>query len=374
MTGIDRLFFGHYNRSPGYNHFVHHNLIVIHCSLLASLFACSTPPQARSEVEFSVFRFEPPALVELSADDQPLREIPMATPAGCGLDNLFPSPRGASMAIEWNCSSGKTVVVLNTDTREFKQTVTDSDSHFLAWAPDGESLYLKVNTINHPQILRVHLDGRRDTLPITELTYDLAPDPNGSGFISSFSRGMGFGSEMDMARSDGRNVKQLMADPQFYLSFSRWSPDGKQIAFIKIPDSQTPFTIGELWLMSADGSNAHKLADADSGHGFAPAWSPDGTRLAFVVRDNPADPAADQSAAALISNIHVVNVASGAEAPLTKFNSANVGTPVWSLDGKQVAITLVMNDKMNVVLIDAASGETRQVLAVSACCSAWIRK
>ena len=349
-------------------------LIVIHLFLLASLVACSSPTQAPFSVEFYVFRFEPPALVQLSADDQPLREIPMSTPSGCGLDNLFPSPRGANMAIEWNCSVGQTVVLLNTDTGRFKQAVTDSDSHFLAWAPDGESLYLKVNTIDHPQVLRLHLNGNRDILPITQLTYDLAPAPGGGGFVSSFSRGMGFGSEMDMARSDGRNVKQLIADPQFYLSFARWSPDGKRIAFIKIPDSQTPFTVGELWLMSADGSNAYKLAEADSGHGFAPAWSPDGAQLAFVARDNPDDPAADQSAAALVSNIHLVNVQSGAETPLTKFKLTNVGMPVWSPDGKQIAITFVMNDKMNVILIDAASGETRQVLAGSACCSAWIRK
>ena len=77
--------------------------------------------------------------------------------------DLFPSPRGASLAIEWSCSFGQAVVWLDTDTGEFKQAVTDSDSHFLAWAPDGESLYLKVNTINHPQIVRLHVDGSRET-------------------------------------------------------------------------------------------------------------------------------------------------------------------------------------------------------------------
>ena len=353
---------------------MHRILIAVHWLLLTSLFACAPPPQAPSAVAFYVFRLEPSALVRLSADDQPLREIPVTPPAGCELGNLFPSPHGANMAIEWNCSFGQTVVLLNTDTGEFKQAVTDSDSHFLAWAPDGEALYLKMDTIDHPQVLRLHSDGSRDTLPITELTYDLAPDPDGGGFIYSFSRGMGFGSEMDIAQSGGRTIKQIKTDPQFYLSFVRWSPDGRQIAYIKIPDSQTPFTVGELWLMSVDGSNAHKLADADSGHGFAPAWSPDGTRLAFVARDNPDDAAADQSAAALVSNIHLVNVKSGMETPLTKYKLTNVGMPVWSPDGNQIAITLVMNDKMNAVLVDATSGETRQVLAELACCPAWMRK
>ena len=49
----------------------------------------------------------------------------MAVPAGCGLGDLFPSPHGASLAIEWNCSFGQTIVLLDTDTGEFKHAVTD---------------------------------------------------------------------------------------------------------------------------------------------------------------------------------------------------------------------------------------------------------
>jgi hypothetical protein len=358
---------------------VHRILSAVLCILLSYLVACAPPseqptPKPALTTEFYVFRLLPPALVQLSSDARPLREIPVAVPEGCGLENLFPSPQGPALAIEWNCSFGQTVVLVNTDTGVFKQTVTDSDSHFLAWAPNGSSVYLKVNTINHPQVLRYHLDGSRDVLPISQLTYDLAPDPAGSSLLYSFSRGMGFGSEMDEARPDGSYLKKIFADPQFYLSLARWSPDGRQVAFIKIPDSQTPFTVGELWLMSADGSDAHKLADADAGHGYAPAWSPDGTQLAFVVRDNPDDAAADQSAGALVSSVHVVNIQSGVEKPLTKFGSANVGMPVWSPDGNQIAVTVVMNDKMNVVLVDAVSGAVRQGPTGSACCSAWIRK
>jgi Tol biopolymer transport system component len=346
----------------------------LQCVLLYFLFACTTPAGAPSAVAFYVFRLQPPALVQLSPDEQPLREIPMTVPAGCGLGGLSPAPQGAAMAVEWDCAFGQAVVLLNTDTGEFKQAITDSDSHFLAWAPDGRAVYLKVNSIAHPQVLHLGLDGSREPLPISGMSYDLAPFPNGEGFIFSFSPGMNFGSEMDMAHSDGQNVKQIMTDPKFYLSFARWSPDGKRVAFIKIPDSPTPFTVGELWLMSADGSNAHKLADADAGHGFPPAWSPDGSQVAFVVRDNPDDPAADGSADALVSNIHLVNVNNGTDRPLTTYQLTKVGSPAWSPDGNQIAVTIVMNDKMNVVLVDAVSGEARQVLAEAACCAAWIRK
>ena len=92
----------------------------------------------------------------------------------------------------------------------------------------------------------------------------------------------------------GKAVEQLYADPFHYISFARYSPDGRQIAFIKIPDTQTPFTVGELWVMNSDGSNARKLADADAGHGYAANWSPDGKQIAFVLRENPDDERADQ--------------------------------------------------------------------------------
>ena len=136
------------------------------------------------------------------------------------------------------------------------------------------------------------------------------------------------------------------------ISFARYSPDGRQIAFIKIPDTQTPFTVGELWVMNADGSNARKLADADAGHGYAANWSPDGKRIAFVVRENPEDEQADQSSDALISNIYIVDVESGALTQVTHLEDGRVETPFWSPDGNTLAFNVVINDRMEVRIAD----------------------
>jgi Tol biopolymer transport system component len=364
--------FSHYNRSRRYNDFMRGAVfLLLLTSLLTSCSSTAAPPVRAA---FYVFRFEPPALVELSADDKPMHEIPFSMPAGCGLEDLFPSPRGAYLAMELNCSFGQAVLWVNMDTGEVKQAFTKADSHFLAWTPDGGAVYLKVDSLGSPRILCLGVDGRQDFVPITELTYDLAPASDGRDFTFTFSRGMGFGSEMYFAQSDGRIVKQILADPGNYLSFARWSPDGKQIAFIKIPDSQTPFPMGELWLMNADGSSARKLADADAGHGFAPAWSPDGKQIAYVARENLSDPRVQQDSTVLVSNIYLVNVDSGKAMSLTKLKDARVETPVWSPDGNTLAFTVVLNDRMNVVRAEAASGETQPVLTESACCPAWIRK
>ena len=344
-------------------------------TLLAGCSQALPAAKAPSQGALFVFRTEQTAVVELSPDGRPVHETPLAVPGGCSLDGLHAAPIGVTLAVEFSCSFGQAVALLDTQSGEFKQPITDSDSHFMAWQPDGQAVYLKIDTAARPRIVRIGLDGRQEQVPITELTYDLSPRPGTSDeFLFSFSRGMGLGSEMWHARSGGAVVKQVLADPRSYLSFARWSPDGRRIAFIKIADTATPFTVGELWVMNADGSGARKLADADAGHGFAEAWSPDGQRIAFVVRDNPNERQADQDAAALRSNIASANANGGGETRLTHFEAARVEAPAWSPDGEGIAFTAVVDDKMNVYLTNVASGQEQQVLTVSACCPVWIRK
>jgi Tol biopolymer transport system component len=351
--------------------------MAIHCLLLFSFFfplSCAPTPSPAPQISLYFFRFSPSSLVELSEDDQPLIEFPFPLPPRCGLFDLFPAPLGSFLLIELNCPSGQTVLLLDLETASTTQPVTDADSHFLAWQSDGRAAYLKVDSLGSPRILRAYVDGRQEILPIPEFTYDLAAKPDSPDFTFTLSRGLGYGSELFLARRDGRALQSLYADPYNYLSFARWSPDGKQIAFIKTPDTQTPFTVGELWVMDADGANARKLADADSGHGYAANWSPDGTHIAFVVRENPRDETADQSNEALISNIYVIEVESGELTQITRFENSRTETPHWSPDGNTLAFNVVTNGRMSVSIADLASGEVKPLETESACCPVWMRK
>ena len=152
------------------------------------------------------------------------------------------------------------------------------------------------------------------------------------------------------------------------------SPDGEQIAFIKIPDTQTPFTAGELWVMDADGSHPRKLADADAGHGYAASWSLDGKWIAFVKRENIEDQNANQSTEALISNIYLVNLQNGELKQITFFENGRAETPHWSPDGNTLVFSTVLNGRMEVQIADIASGEIRSLTTEPACCPAWMRK
>ena len=359
------------------------NFLLNFTSFLLLLSCSSAPqPQAPLQTSFYLYRLDPPTLLEFSEDFQLIKEIPFSIPPNCGLFNIFPAPVGKFMAIELNCPNGQTILYLDTspslsagsETAALTQPVTDSDSHFLAWTSSGDAAYLKIDSLGNARVIRAATDGKQDSIPISEFTYDLAPSLNQREFTFAFSRGLGQGSELWLAKRDGDVVQQLYNDPYNYISFARWSPDGSQIAFIKIPDSPTPFTVGELWVMNADGSNARKLADADAGHGYAANWSPDGKSIAFVVRENPEDERANQTSDSLISNIYVIEVASGELTQLTHLTNGYVETPSWSPDGNTLGFNVVINGRMEVRIADIATGEIRSLITESTCCPAWMRK
>ena len=355
---------------------MHRHLPITNYFLLFTflLFSCTSQTPPPTQTSLYIYRFDPPAFVEFSPDFRPVDEIPFSIPPDCGLLDVFPAPIGPFLLIELNCPNGQIVLFLDTDSESISQPVTDTDSHFLAWTPDRDAVYLKVDSLGDARVMRISTSGRRENTDITSWTYDLAFRPASTDFIHTFSSGLGEGSELTLVQHNGRDSQQLYVDPSNYISFARFSPDGSQIAFIKIPDSQTPFTVGELWVMNSDGSNPRKLADADAGHGYAANWSPDGTQIAFVRRENPEDASANQSEESLISNIYLIDVQSGKPAQLTHFTEGRAETPHWLPDGNTLAFNKVLDGRMQVQIADVNSGKIWSLLTESTCCPGWLRK
>jgi Tol biopolymer transport system component len=353
---------------------MHIRQIFAFCLLFAiTISACTPDPSLQNAYKpgFFYLALNPsPSLLLFDAPGAAERQrMRLDLPTDCSLFALRPAPRGRWIAVEWECSFGPAVELFDTASGKSHFALSNHtiDSRFLAWQPDGNSLFLKIGTLSIPQTLLVDAaSGRAVELPISPFTYDLASSPDGKRIIYSLTKGIGFGSETWLAGTNGQNPSQLLLEAGSIIALAQYSPDGSQVAYIKFPDNENGTPPGELWLMGADGSNQHRLAAADAGRGFAPAWSPDGSRIAFAGRDKPED------ASSINLTIYDLRSEQTSHIPLAPHSQ-----PAWSPDGSLISISSAntgnsAGDTINVWFYDVANGQVKQ-LAEGACCAGWIR-
>lgn len=140
----------------------------------------------------------------------------------------------------------------------------------------------------------------------------------------------------------GKVVSKL-TDNDSFDGWTCWSKDGTQIYFSSRRDGND-----EIYVMKADGGSAKRLTN-NPARDVHPSLSTDGTELVFVSdRDGNSDlyiMATDGSTTERLTST-----------PIKEYN------PQWSTAGEQIACyTSADGEKDKVVVIDAASGETRRV-------------
>ena len=97
-----------------------------------------------------------------------------------------------------------------------------------------------------------------------------------------------------------------------------------------------------IFVANVDGTHAKKIAE-----GALPEISPDGARIAFnTVADSKTRPGPER-------HIATADVASGKVTVLKDIPSDNCFGPVWSLDGKQLAFSIMADTAWQLGLVNA---------------------
>ncbi len=151
---------------------------------------------------------------------------------------------------------------------QFTTLIPDSSGDMGTWSPD--SLYIVYPEIVFPP--------------------EPTPDPNSTSQPEHTDR---FFSHLQRVTVATNAVQNLSGDTLVEDGSPAYSPDGGWIAFGRKALAQDQWTPGrQLWLMRADGSDAHPLTDDSFYNHSAFVWSPDGASIVFMRFDvtDPSSP------------------------------------------------------------------------------------
>jgi eukaryotic-like serine/threonine-protein kinase len=106
--------------------------------------------------------------------------------------------------------------------------------------------------------------------------------PNGTWMAFSWNGERQDNYDIYVKEVDGLGFNRLTKDPA-EDSYPAWSPDGRQIAFVRISGDRS-----DLYVVSAPGGTEQKLTEYLGWQGLS--WSADGTKIAIAAKHSPGEP------------------------------------------------------------------------------------
>jgi Tol biopolymer transport system component len=133
--------------------------------------------------------------------------------------------------------------------------------------------------------------------------------------------------EIWVMNADGSDAHAVVSGSSL-VDHPTWSPDGSRIAYT---DSRTGN--GDIYLMDADGTDQVRLTSGTGTVEEAASWSPDGSRIAF----------SDYDPSTFLSRIYTIGV-DGTGLTRLSDSAAFDLSPAWSPDGSKIAFHTSPND------------------------------
>jgi TolB protein len=248
------------------------------------------------------------------------------------------------------------------------EQLTDSDGtdHQPDWSPDGA------------RIVFVRYDGRAMELMLLDVATGAVTALTSGGAVNVEPRWSPDGTRLAWVSTvgtghfllhtaqvrDGRlaEIRTVVADhrsavPRYYYSpFDHstnpaWTPDGKSIVFVS--NREVAHGTGDIVHLAADGSGSMEVLRREETNWQArPDVSPDGTRIVYA-----------SYLGGQWHQLWLLPLAGGGyPIPLTYGDFDNTN-PRWSRDGRQIAFISNRTGTTSLWVVDAVSGEQRQVVA-----------
>ncbi|HET9178557.1 MAG TPA: protein kinase [Terriglobia bacterium] len=148
------------------------------------------------------------------------------------------------------------------------------------------------------------------------------------------------------SRTDGSQRLQLTFPPMAAI-LPRWSPDGKEIAFVGGSPNQTT----KIYLVSAGGGTPRQVTQGNTNENDV-TWSPEGNSIIFNTEP--------QTGEAIASAVFELDLKSGKQTRLP--GSEGLYSARWSPDGRYVVAT--PPDNKNMVIFDFSSQKWTQLTSL----------
>jgi dipeptidyl aminopeptidase/acylaminoacyl peptidase len=257
--------------------------------------------------------------------------------------SFISSRQGAKSGQVWllNRAGGEAVKIT-----DIKGGVSDH-----VWAPDSRRLAL---VVNQPDPADKDVDEaeaeKKTPKPIVIDRYYFKADRDG------FLRGARSHLYLfDVAARKAEILTPGMLDEES----PAWSPDGRQIAFIRRHGEQDVDRMPnrDVFVMDARvGATPRRLTTTTADEVGRPIWSPDGTRIAYFLGDELRYYAYDQA------KLTVIPAAGGQPLVLTTGLDRAVGSAVWSADGASLFFTITDDRAQHVGRVSATGGAVERVI------------
>jgi serine/threonine protein kinase/Tol biopolymer transport system component len=149
----------------------------------------------------------------------------------------------------------------------------------ISWSPDGRELVYAVAGSSAPGLVTVSVpDGTVAQLPTPAAAHAPAWSPRGD-VIAYLEPRLGLGTRLRFVNRNGQPVYDRLPETpeQIANGFAAWSPDGRRLAVVGLPGSDT----GHIWIIEPDGPiPIRKLIDLPAGDYLRGiTWARDGSAL-----------------------------------------------------------------------------------------------